>query len=125
MAERNGLDAKSDAKKESSTLQKGEDNHGDIHEEIQGCGWFNFRPTCLSYCSSPRYLLVLLCAYFFANAAVVSGIFSPSISTIEKRFSLSRYYLDIRLVQCILRNMYLFRNRGCYVIARSLSFAIT
>ena len=87
MAEENGVDARSDAKKDSSILKKGEDNYGDMDEEIiQGCGWFNFRPTCLSYCSSPRYLLVLLCAYFFANAAVVSGIFSPSISTIEKRF---------------------------------------
>ena len=98
MAEKNGLDAKSDEYIGSSTPKKRDYNHGDKEEETQGCGWFNFRPTFLRYCSSPRYLLVLLCAYFFANAAVVSGIYSPSISTIEKRFSLSRY---LQIVWCI------------------------
>eukprot|EP00112_Aurelia_sp_Birch-Aquarium-sp1_P006957 Seg176.4 transcript_id=Seg176.4/GoldUCD/mRNA.D3Y31 product="Solute carrier organic anion transporter family member 4A1" protein_id=Seg176.4/GoldUCD/D3Y31 len=89
MAEKNDLDASNNANKDISTLKKGEGNHEDKDEEMQGCGWFNFRPSCLRFCSSPRYLLVLLCAYFFANGAVVTGIFSTSISTIEKRFSLS------------------------------------
>lgn len=103
MAEKNDLDASNNANKDISTLKKGEGNHEDKDEEMQGCGWFNFRPSCLRFCSSPRYLLVLLCAYFFANGAVVTGIFSTSISTIEKRFSLSRY-IYIYIVWYILKH---------------------
>ena len=56
-------------------------------------GWFNLRATTLRCFSSARFLLALLCGYITSNLAVTGGLFAASVSTIEQRFSFSRYIL--------------------------------
>jgi len=54
-----------------------------------GYGWLNIRPKAFKLLNSTRFLLCLLCSYFVANSTVINGLYSTSISTIEKRFLLS------------------------------------
>ena len=64
-------------------------------EQNQSFGWFNLRPKACRVLNSTRFLLLLMCGYFTANSTVVNGLYSTSISTIEQRFSLSRYTFEV------------------------------
>ena len=54
-------------------------------------GWLSFRPRCLQILNTPKWFLFFLSQYFFTQSVVVNGIFPGSISTIERRFGLTRY----------------------------------
>ncbi len=72
---------------EKPELEKGNNNEDENHGSF---GWFNFKPKCLQFLNSPVSLLAVMCAYYYTNSTVINGIYSTSISTIEKRFNLSR-----------------------------------
>ncbi len=69
---------------------KDEDDMQNEEQKESSCGWLNFRPRFLQKLNAPASLLFFLCAYMFFNSAVINGIYSSSLSTIEKRFNLSR-----------------------------------
>ncbi|EDO41174.1 predicted protein, partial [Nematostella vectensis] len=55
----------------------------------QTFGWLAFRPECLKFLNSPKWFLFFLVMYFFTQSIVVNGVYSVSISTIEKRYGYS------------------------------------
>eukprot|EP00794_Sanderia_malayensis_P014073 gene14073-15540_t len=85
----------SSAYNETQNEGKQEGNQTHNQDENNLCGWFNFRPKFLQKFKRPGFLLFFLCAYFFTNSVVITGIFSSSISTIEKRFNLSSKQMGI------------------------------
>ncbi|EDO41176.1 predicted protein, partial [Nematostella vectensis] len=52
-------------------------------------GWLAFRPKWLKLLNSPKWFLFFLVMYFFTQSIVVNGVYSVSISTIEKRYGYS------------------------------------
>ena len=60
-------------------------------EQITGYGWFKIRLRDYKVFNSVKFLFSLLCGYFIANSTVINGLYSTSISTIERRFLLSRF----------------------------------
>lgn len=60
-------------------------------DQFKGYGWFNIRPRIFKVLNSTNFLFSLLCSYFIANSTVINGLYSTSISTIERRFLLSRF----------------------------------
>ena len=67
--------------KEKETVEPG---------QFEGFGWLNVRAKTFKALNSTNFLFSLLCSYFIANSTVINGLYSTSISTIEKRFLLSR-----------------------------------
>ena len=53
-------------------------------------GWASFRPRCLQFLNTPKWLAFFLCQYFLTQNAIVNGIFPASVSTIERRFGFTR-----------------------------------
>lgn len=53
-------------------------------------GWLNFRPGWFQFLNTPKWFLFFLSQYFFTQSIIVNGVYPGSISTIEKRFGLSR-----------------------------------
>ncbi|EDO28648.1 predicted protein [Nematostella vectensis] len=67
-------------------------NKRDISEQIPHYlqfGWLAFRPKWLKLLNSPKWFLFFLVMYFFTQSIVVNGVYSVSISTIEKRYGYS------------------------------------
>ncbi|KAK3742780.1 hypothetical protein QZH41_013896, partial [Actinostola sp. cb2023] len=52
-------------------------------------GWLTLRPKWLQVLNSPKCFLFFVSMYFFTQSIVVNGVYSVSITTIEKRFGYS------------------------------------
>ncbi|KXJ27791.1 solute carrier organic anion transporter family member 4C1 [Exaiptasia diaphana] len=52
-------------------------------------GWLTVRPKWLQGLNNPKCFLLFVCMYFFTQSIVVNGVYSVSITTIEKRFGYS------------------------------------
>jgi len=53
-------------------------------------GWLNVRPAWLQGFNNAKWFLFFVCMYFFTQSIVVNGVYSVSITTIERRYGYSR-----------------------------------
>ncbi|XP_048581893.1 solute carrier organic anion transporter family member 4A1 isoform X2 [Nematostella vectensis] len=65
---------------------KSERDHSTLAATHSVFGWWKLKPRCLQFMNSPKWFLFFLVMYFFTQSIVVNGVYSVSISTIEKRY---------------------------------------
>lgn len=59
------------------------------NDDVQRCGWWNFRPQCIQCCYGPTGFLFFLCIFVLAQSMTCNGFVYVVTSTLERRFNLS------------------------------------
>ncbi|XP_035689314.1 solute carrier organic anion transporter family member 4C1-like [Branchiostoma floridae] len=85
----NGDQSQSSPEKEPLRTDRNEDDQSSEEFEGASYGWWLFRPKFLKFLNSPKGFLVTYCVTNLFMNTMADGIISTTITTIEKRFSLS------------------------------------